>query len=162
MAQVLRQLSLILAHTIGVLVAGIMAVTEIRSILLSGPVLAAIGVWLAISAYRTHRRIGFYFGLTSVLSVVAWFLIISGLSWGPDRAHLPVSSFMIAFALASIPASHLSVLEVWPRDPGTRNSFQFSIGTLLSIMFFVALYLGILRGIDVFGRLWLLWSGPTP
>jgi uncharacterized membrane protein len=73
-------------------------------------------------------------------------------------AHLPVSFFLIVFALASIPGGVFCSLEAVTAQAGAKNRFQFSIGTLLAIMFFFALYLGVLRAFDVFGRLFILWS----
>ncbi len=157
MIRAILRSSLIVAHTIGVLVAGIAAVFEIESILASGPVLALTGSLLAGLSYRARHRIGFGFGLTAPVVALAWFLIINGLSWGPDRAHLPVSLFLIIFALASIPGSVFCVLEVLSSHAGADHRFQFSIGTMLAITFLVALYLGILRALDVFGCLSSLW-----
>lgn len=155
---IISRSSLTVALTIGVLVAGIAAVFDIYSILLSGPILALTGILVAVQSYRKRRRIGFGFGLTTTTAALVWFLIISSLSWGPGDAHLPVSLFLIIFALASIPAGVFCSLEAVMAQPGTKTRFQFSIGTLLSIMFFVAFYLGILRAFDVFGRLFVLWS----
>ena len=158
---VIRRSSLVVAHTIGVLVAGIAAVFDIKTILLSGPVLALTGILIAVQSYRARRRIGFGFGLTTTTAGVAWFLIIFFRQWGPNTAHLPVSLFLIVFALASIPWGVFCSLEAFTPNAGSKTRFQFSIGTLLAIMFFVALYLGILRALNVFGRLFSLWSqGP--
>jgi hypothetical protein len=150
--------SLIVIHTMGVLAAGIAAVFEIRTILWSGAILSLTGPLIAVLSYRARHRIGLGFGVASASAAVAWFLIIYFLSWSPDTAHLPVSLFLIVFAVASIPAAVFSILEMLAPLAGAENRFQFSIGTMLSITFFIALYLGILRALDIFGRLFSLWS----
>jgi len=159
MAPVKVRSLLIVAHTLGVLVAGIAAVFGIRSILVSGPILALTGILIAVLSYRKRCRIGFYFGLTAPTVALAWFLIICCLSWGPDYAHLPVSLFLIVFALGNIPGCVFCISELLTAHTGAQHRFQFSIRTLLAITFFVALYLGILRSLDVFGRLLSVWSG---
>ena len=158
MIPVVRRSWLIIAHTIGVLVAGVAAVFEIKTILCSGPILALTGVLIAVQSYRARRPIDFGFGLTATTAALVWFLIIFNLSWSPNMAHLPVSFFLIVFALASIPGGVFCSLEAVTAQAGAKNRFQFSIGTLLAIMFFFALYLGVLRAFDVFGRLFILWS----
>ncbi len=153
---------LVVAHTIGVLVAAIAAVFAIRSIVWSGPILAFSGAGLAVLSYRKSRPIGFGFGLTATAAALVWFLIIFSLNWSPDTAQLPVSLFFVVFALASIPGGVFCCVEAAREKAGTETRFQFGIGTLLSIMFFVAAYLGILRMFDVFGRLFSFWSHRSP
>ena len=156
---VILQSSLIVAHTIGVLVAGIAAVFDIQTIFMwSGPIMSLTGILVAVQSYRARRPIGFGFGLTAATVAPVWFLIVIALEWSPADAHLPVSLFLIVFALASIPGGVFCSVEVLTAQAGIKTRFQFSIRTLLSVTFFVALYLGILRAFDVFGRLFSLWS----
>ena len=100
MIQAILRSWFLIAHTAGVLAAGIAAAFEIRSILYSGPILTLTGLLIAVASYRAHRRFGLVLGFIQPLpmATIAWFLIIVGLSWNPDKAHLPVSLSLVIFA----------------------------------------------------------------
>jgi hypothetical protein len=145
--------SLIVGHTLGVLAAAIVAVFEIESIVFTGPVLGFTGLLIAVFSFRARRRIGFGFGLTATAAAILWFAIIVSLSWSPGTAHRPVSTFLILFALTSIPWSTFSVSELFSPHGRAAARFQFGLGTMLLITFFEASYLGILRAFGIFARL---------
>jgi hypothetical protein len=113
---------------------------------------------IAIVGYRSRRRIGFAYGLAATVAVIAWFVAICSLRWGPAVAQLPVSMFMIVFALACIPGCTFCISEAFSLREKGNHRFQFGVGTMLLITFFLAIYLGILRTSDVFTKLLALWS----
>jgi hypothetical protein len=153
MIQAILRSWFLIAHTAGVLAAGIAAAFEIRSILYSGPILTLTGLLIAVASYRAHRRFGLVLGLAAPTATIAWFLIIVGLSWNPDKAHLPVSLSLVIFALAHLPLGIFSIEEMCNSTRRVSTRFQFGISTLFSITLVLALYLGILRAFDPIFRM---------
>src|SRR5262249_17153687 len=91
-----------LLQGIGVLVALYAAVVEVRSILLSGPLLSLAGLYLAgVSLWRSFLP-GIAAGLSALGVSVLCFGLIVGFRWGPDQAAWPVRLLGSVYALVMI------------------------------------------------------------
>ena len=136
---------LLIAHTLGIVVATCFAVIDFPSIILTGPLLIASGVLIASISYRTNRLVGFLFGLAApslgMSSVLAISLMYSRLS----RAHEPVCTLLVVFSIISIAicGAALGELRLARQGDGHRRPFQFSIGSLLLLMLALSVALGL-------------------
>lgn len=124
----------------GILTATILAIAGIRTIVLSGPLLASTGLVLAGISYAKNRPVGLYFGLGTPSVAVLCFAIIFGLQWSPDDAQVPISILLVICAAALIPAGGFAIRELRrEKVEGKGNGrFQFSIKDLFVLTTLVA------------------------
>jgi hypothetical protein len=135
---------LTILQTIGVEVATLLALFEIRTIVASGPLLSALGLAIAYIAFRRNRPLGLCFGLAAPTASVFCFSLIHGLDWGPDRARMPVLVILVVVALFHVAALYPvgCELAVERGDDREKVPFQFSIMSLLVLTTVVAIFFG--------------------
>ncbi len=127
-------------------IAAIAACGNIRSILLSGPILSLTGFMVALLSFRAHRRVGFYFGLAAPTVAVTCLNLIAVFDWGPSEAHMPVGGMVVVLLIVSLPAGLVAVRECRRRAlPQYPLPVQFSIASLLWTMLFVAVFFSCFR-----------------
>ena len=102
---------LVVVHSIGVAIAAVAACGNIRSILLSGPILSLTGFMVALLSFRAHRRVGFYFGLAAPTVAVICLNLIAVFDWGPSEAQMPVGGMVVVLSIVSLPAGLVAVRE---------------------------------------------------
>jgi hypothetical protein len=132
---------LIIIHALGVMIAGIAALVEIESILLSWPLLDALSLIIAFLAYRRNRVVCLYYAITAPTVSVFCFAAIFGLNWGPERAHFPISFFLLLFGLGNCAFSDSSLSELKRPEIvfARRGPFQFSIAAIMGLTLLVGL-----------------------
>lgn len=144
---------LVLLHGIGVVVATLIAVAEIESIVASGPILSATGLILAILAYRRKRTLTLYYALGAPTVSLFCFAIISGLHWGPGRAHFPIGVFLAMFGVINTLLGTAACHEL--KLPATKRRrqgpFQFSIAAIMGLTLVVALSLSLIQTLGDLG-----------
>lgn len=141
--------ALIIAQVLGIVIAACVASEEIESILASGPLLSASGLWIAALAYRRRAPVAFAFGL--LVPTFAWFcfLLIFNNDWGPSEARQPIASLSGILAFAAVPFSYFAYGDI-DRKPVYRGQrrMQFRIATLLGMTAAIAILLGMLRALE--------------
>ena len=141
---------LLIAHTLGILLATICAAIDIESIIVSLPALSLSGTLVGLGSFRRDHLLGLLFGVSAPSVAVLCFFVIVMLEWNPSDAQVPVSVFLGFFTLLSFSAYALAMLElqasgsVLPRGP-----FQFSIAALLVLMAVLALVLGFAQMMEI-------------
>ncbi len=143
---------LVVVQVVGILVAVCLAVRDIESIMVSGPVVSVIGLLVGLMSLRRYDGVGLLFGLSALSMSVLCLSVIYGLEWGPHEAALPISCLLIAYAILSLPAGAVAFRRLRRPPIATRRlRMQFQISTLLGLTFLVAVVFS-LHG--TFGPLW--------
>jgi hypothetical protein len=135
---------LLLAQTVGILVAVVFAVMEIESIVASAPILSLSGALIGLFSFRRDRLVGLLFGLSAPTMAAFCLFLIATLEWDPRQAQIPVGAILVVYGLLGMPAGTFSVHELHTSgNTGHKTRFQFSIAALLTLMFVLALSLGL-------------------
>jgi hypothetical protein len=100
-----------------------LAPLEIESILATGPVLAALGVYLVILAARSGCTRTALLGMCHIAITVGTFLLINLAGWGPDPARLPVSMIAVIYTVATVPLFWRAFRE-HPKGPDNSRCQQ--------------------------------------
>ena len=141
---------LLIAHTVGILLATVCAAIDIENIMVSLPALSLSGALVALGSFRQDHLLGFLFGLSAPSVAVFCFFVIVTLEWSPSDAQVPVSIFLGIFALLSFSACALAMLELQTSGQAQpRGPFQFSIAALLVLMVVLALVLGFVQTLEI-------------
>lgn len=69
---------------------------EIETVMGSGPLLTALGVWLAVAAGRAQQPAGVLLGVGFIILAITLFVTVNVLSWSPGEAREPFA-FIGAF-----------------------------------------------------------------
>lgn len=125
---------LIILQALGIVAAAVAAHVEIRSILVSGPVLSAGAVVLAAAAYGKQRLLGLYFALGAPTVAVLCFALIFGRQWSPAEARGPLGRLIVEAAAVLLVLGVLAFREAGGSvaGPRIRPPFQFSLRALLA------------------------------
>jgi hypothetical protein len=139
-------LVLIVVQMAAIGVGAAVAVFEIESIVVSGPILSLSGLVSAAWCAARGRTRGLYFSASVPTIAVVCFALINGLGWGPSQAQTPIATLLVVFAAASIPLGVFALREAdgWANVP-KRGPVQFRIATLLWLMAAVSLPLALFR-----------------
>ncbi len=105
--------SLLLIQLAGLAIASPLAYLDGVSIIYSGPLLSAVGLWVAFLGRRAKNRYVVAAGSSTLLVSLLVLALIAGLAWSPDQARIPVTaiaafytllfgSFVVRFVLPSL------------------------------------------------------------
>ena len=133
-------------HILGILIATVAAWYEIRTIIVSGMILAPPSLGIAFISFRGCRPLGFYCGLAVPTAAIICFFLICGFNWGPSDAQTPVELLLALFSLICVPVGIAAVVELC-RSRRLRQQLpaQFGISSLLWMMLVVSLFFSCLR-----------------
>lgn len=135
---------LLIAHTLGIVVAVVFAVMGIESIVVSGPILSVSGALVGLLSFNRDRLLGFLFGLSAPTMAAFCLFVIATKEWSPNDAQVPVGAFLVVYGLLSMPACAVSVQEIHTSAGSVSGRrFQFSIAALLVLMLVMAIILGL-------------------
>jgi hypothetical protein len=90
-------------HGLAILGALGAAFLEVETILLGGPLISLLGLYVAALGLHRSFRQGVAAGLSAVGFSLFILLLISGLGWGPDAARVPVRVLGSIYAAVSTP-----------------------------------------------------------
>ncbi|QEF99867.1 hypothetical protein Mal15_39340 [Stieleria maiorica] len=99
---------------IGSPIASALAMSDIETIVISGPVLSLIAIVLAIFAWRSDLRALWIISYSMIAMSIGCFLTIVLMEWSPAEAQIPIGRATIVFAFG-IQAGWLAMWNVWAR-----------------------------------------------
>ncbi|MGI9474612.1 MAG: hypothetical protein ACR2NZ_23960 [Rubripirellula sp.] len=99
-----------------ILVGGPLSFWFIESILGSGPVLALVGIAMAILGYREGNSSWLILGVASVGFAAFIFGLINANSWGPPEAAKPVRQMIVAFSVIMLPSLFFGIIHRVPPE----------------------------------------------
>lgn len=137
---------LMIAQLAAIGVAASVAVLEIESILVSGPLLSLVGLTIAAICFQRRLLTGLLFGCSVPTISVICFAIINVMAWGPNAAQTPISMLLVAFALGSLPWGFYALRETdRAAEIFGHGPLQFRLSALLGLMAAVSLPLALHR-----------------
>jgi hypothetical protein len=99
-----RHLRIVCAvHGLAIVGALGVAVLAVETILLSGPLISLLGLYVSALSLKRSFWKGVAAGLSALGFSLFVFFLIWGLGWGPDRAHVPVCVMGAVYAAVSTP-----------------------------------------------------------
>lgn len=113
----LIQIGAIICSIIGIFI-------EIRTILLSGPILSAIGGVIACSSYRCKSRLGVFWGLSAILITLFCLSLILIFGWLPQDAETPIRIIAIVYSLLVLPLGITILLHLKRKNPNGTFSLK--------------------------------------
>jgi hypothetical protein len=139
--------SLIVIQFLGLVVATGLSIIQIETIQFSGPLLSAVGLVIAFVSFTRNRPCGLCFGLGVPTASVFCFFLIGGFDLDPYHAREPMFYILLGVILFHVGAGDLAIREIVAEndDNGDRLPFQFSIMSLLVLMFLVSLFFGLYK-----------------
>lgn len=133
-----------IAQTFGILLAVVLAVIDIESIVISGPILGLTGALIAFLAHRRDHLLGLLFGLSAPTVAAFCLFVIAMLEWSPADAQVPVAAFLILYGFLCVPGSALAIAELQSsRNSRPHAPFQYTIAAMLVLMLVLAIVLGL-------------------
>lgn len=133
-----------IAQTFGILLAVVLAVIDIESIVISGPILSVTGALIAFLAHHRDHLLGLLFGLSPPTVAAFCLFVIAMLEWSPADAQVPVAAFLVLYGLLCVPICVLAEAELQSsRDSRRKVHFQYSIAAMLVLMLVLAIVLGL-------------------
>jgi hypothetical protein len=142
-SQTLVGLLIVQMAAIGVALAA--AIAEIETIVVSGPLLSAVGVLITVLAAARRLRQSVGFGLAVPAISMVCFALIHVFEWAPHQAQTPIGALLAVFAFASLPLGYSALREADPRSEPSLRPFQFRLASLLGVMAVMAPPLALLR-----------------
>jgi hypothetical protein len=144
-----RQIMIVLVfiHILGIIIAVLCSVCEIKSIIYSGPLLSAFSLSIALLAYRRNRTITLYYALATPTVSVFCFAIIFGMKWEPGDARLPIGILLTLFGVINTLLGIAADFEL-RRPQITRRRkgpFQYSIASIMILTLIVAVSLSLIK-----------------
>ncbi len=136
---------LVVLQWLGLLIATGLAVCNIETIVVSGPILSLTGFGIAAASFRSYRVAGFYVGLSAPTVAVCCFSIICGLEWSPSDAQWPIASLLVLYCLISLSPSVYALVERNGPAGRRHGRFQFSIAAMLGAMVVAAVLCSSIR-----------------
>jgi hypothetical protein len=124
---------------------------DVESILVTGPLLVATGLALAIVTRPVGSLTALLFGLSApaVCAIVAF--AIAALRWDPPEAERPVLVIAQLYMILSVLPAIIVLIQIWrwqtPSFPRLPRVWRFSMKMLLAVMTGVAISLGLLTTI---------------
>jgi hypothetical protein len=135
-------------------VAAVAALFETESIIVTCPVMAVLGIGLALVAERQRRVALLVHGLIAALATAALALAIAVFHWGPNQAEAPALIILTSTAVASV-ALLSGMPDCWltadAAEATPPSPVRFSMRTVL-------LSTTVLCALLAIGR-WLEWRG---
>ncbi len=119
-------------HLIGIALAAVAAAIEIESVVISGPLLLATGITLAVVGSRP-RLAGLVYGFSTVAFIMTSFLVIAIGHVSQRQAEAPLTSAMVAFEVMFAP---LGLLIIYSELAGKRVQLapQFGLRQLMGAL----------------------------
>jgi len=97
---------------------------EIRTILLSGPMLSAVGLVLAWTSYRCDKRLGIVVGLSGFLITLFCISLILIFNWLPQEAETPIRIIALIYSFLVLPLGMTILLHLNRRNPNGTFSLK--------------------------------------
>ncbi len=97
---------------------------EIRTILLSGPILSSIGAVIAWSSYRCKSRLGIVWGLSALGITLFCIGLILTFNWLPQDAEFPIRIIAIIYTLLVLPLGITILLHLNRKNPNGTFSLK--------------------------------------
>ena len=97
---------------------------EIRTILLSGPMLSAIGLVVAWTSYRCDKRLGIVVGLSGFLITLFCISLILIFNWLPQEAETPIRIIGLIYSFLVLPLGITILLHLNRRNPNGTFSLK--------------------------------------
>ena len=103
---------------IGAMLFALIAVfIEIRTILLTGPILSAIGGVIAWSSYQYRSRLGMIWGLSAVTLTLFCLSLILIFGWSPSDAQTPIQIIGLIYTILILPIALTILLHLRRKNP---------------------------------------------
>ncbi|MBK7996460.1 MAG: hypothetical protein IPK14_24750 [Blastocatellia bacterium] len=97
---------------------------EIRTILLSGPMLSAVGLVVAWTSYRCNKRLGVVVGLSGFLISLFCISLILIFNWLPQEAETPIRIIGLIYSFLVLPLGITILLHLNRRNPNGTFSLK--------------------------------------
>lgn len=103
----------------------IFAFIEIRSILLTGPILSAIGGVIAWFSYQCRSRLSVIWGLSGVAITLLCVSLVVVFGWSPDQAETPIRLIGLIYTIAILPVGFTVLLFLKRKNP--NGTFKLKV-----------------------------------
>ncbi|MBI4853952.1 MAG: hypothetical protein HY819_19315 [Acidobacteria bacterium] len=95
----------------------IAAFVEIRTILLTGPILSSIGGVIAWTSYQYRSRLGMVWGLSAVAITLFCLGLILIFEWSPSDAQTPIQIIGLIYTILILPITLTILLHLRRKNP---------------------------------------------
>ena len=131
---------LCLLQLLGISGSVIASVIDVESIVVTGPVFAAVGLAVACGWIASRDASILVFGLSAGIVSLFLLMLIALLKWSPSDAQFPVPLILLGYEVVVVPVGLFSMYKtlVIPHHSNVDGTWQFNLRTLLIVTFVIS------------------------